>query len=568
MKFKKNLFFLVAFFLLTSFLVADYKNGVIKVDASGSSINFTKITSYNGVRGGDAMEGGIYDAHGNPIKTLEDYANGKTKYITIARDTKYDGAIYKIPTITFKDSSGNTKTLTDVEARVTDTGSAFRTDLARPLYMKNNRLSYQDKNGVWKSAPEAAGFEKQFPNGMTREENEAIRATKTDIAAYIVDNKYQIKNQPSSFEKAELIPMNDKARAADKRTADLIKKADLNSTIPTSVNTTGDLSNTETIIQNAPTESIGSNLPSSSYSGSWSSEPNKCYKYAGGAGPKGLHENVMSCNSGNKCITVPTGPSNPAPYCACSPVLDCGINNIACNAPISVTGPGACEDGRLILTTAKCVANSKSCGTAGCLNYVCKKGKNAIWDPHTRKCGCDDGFAEGSVYVVGKDLRNSLDNVEKIIGTPEKPLNSIIRSPESQKIYNTAKGELGSQVCKTGLAHACANTVSGVMANSGIPFKSTDSTAVMYNNLRNDPNWKMVPLEDARKSGCAGCLIISPTEASKIGHVGIIGDSGKVMESTHGGAFKDNRYTIAKGGLWDKIFTNKGLPTYVFQYQK
>ncbi len=99
---------------------------------------YPHLTSYSPQDSGStkAMEGGYESAtpglDGQSIvRTLDDYASGRSTYVTLAGD---DGSItgnrqigkqYIIPTITFTNNSGVTQTLTNVPAYVHDTGSAF-----------------------------------------------------------------------------------------------------------------------------------------------------------------------------------------------------------------------------------------------------------------------------------------------------------------------------------------------------------------------------------------------------------------------------------------------------------
>jgi hypothetical protein len=60
------------------------------------------------------------------VRTLDDYAAGKSAYVTVAGDPSYYGQKYTIPSITYTDASGNQQTLSNVPAYVHDTGKAFK----------------------------------------------------------------------------------------------------------------------------------------------------------------------------------------------------------------------------------------------------------------------------------------------------------------------------------------------------------------------------------------------------------------------------------------------------------
>ena len=61
------------------------------------------------------------------VRTLDDIANGTSNYITLAGDPSQYGQTYTIPSITYTDKQGVSRTLTNVQGYVHDTGSAFTT---------------------------------------------------------------------------------------------------------------------------------------------------------------------------------------------------------------------------------------------------------------------------------------------------------------------------------------------------------------------------------------------------------------------------------------------------------
>lgn len=78
------------------------------------------------------MEGGYEASRAGPdgqavVRTLADYAAGRSNYITIAGSPSQYGKSYIIPKISFMDARGAIKTLTNVKAVVHDTGGAFTT---------------------------------------------------------------------------------------------------------------------------------------------------------------------------------------------------------------------------------------------------------------------------------------------------------------------------------------------------------------------------------------------------------------------------------------------------------
>lgn len=89
-----------------------------------------KLTAYSPQGAGSTMEGGYASSRPgldgqSVVRTLDDVANGKSTYVTLAGDPSQYGKTYEIPSITYKNSSGQTVTLKNVTGYVHDTGSAF-----------------------------------------------------------------------------------------------------------------------------------------------------------------------------------------------------------------------------------------------------------------------------------------------------------------------------------------------------------------------------------------------------------------------------------------------------------
>ncbi|MFA6006485.1 MAG: hypothetical protein WC764_02010 [Candidatus Paceibacterota bacterium] len=103
---------------------------------------------------------------------------------------------------------------------------------------------------------------------------------------------------------------------------------------------------------------------SSAYCGDdyWSDEDICCYKHTGPAGPPGQYDGVTTCNAGFKMAGDPPIPT---------PVPNCGRDGKLCDLELTLAQPG----GKLL----------------SCLFAACPPKRNAIWDPQTKRCGCDDG---------------------------------------------------------------------------------------------------------------------------------------------------------------------------------
>ena len=120
----------------------------------------------------------------------------------------------------------------------------------------------------------------------------------------------------------------------------------------------------------------------------WSSDPKCCYKHTGPAGGSNQYDGVTTCNGGMKKVgdAVQTLP-------------DCGPNNSkGCDAELTPKN-------------------------YSCLWRACDKGKNAIWDPWTKRCGCDDG---------GSNILNTPDTVCPPGTHPE-----VVTSPTTSSVGAT-----------------------------------------------------------------------------------------------------------------------------------
>lgn len=91
----------------------------------------SNATAYSPRLGGDKMEGGYESSQKGPdglreVRTLSDFASGRSNYITLAGDPSHYGKEYTIPKVSWMDKSGKLRTAFNVPAVVHDTGSAFK----------------------------------------------------------------------------------------------------------------------------------------------------------------------------------------------------------------------------------------------------------------------------------------------------------------------------------------------------------------------------------------------------------------------------------------------------------
>jgi hypothetical protein len=90
-----------------------------------------RVTAYTPMRIPDPMQGGYASSRPGPdgqaeVRTLEDFDEGRSPYVTVAGNPKFYGREYTIPSLTYVNSRGETRTLQNVRAVVHDTGGAFR----------------------------------------------------------------------------------------------------------------------------------------------------------------------------------------------------------------------------------------------------------------------------------------------------------------------------------------------------------------------------------------------------------------------------------------------------------
>ena len=95
-----------------------------------------KVTAYAPTYGasnvpGAGGQGGYESSKPGPdgvaeVRTMDDYVNGRSQYVTIAGNEAYMGNRYVIPELTYIDAEGQERQLKNVPAVVHDTGSAFK----------------------------------------------------------------------------------------------------------------------------------------------------------------------------------------------------------------------------------------------------------------------------------------------------------------------------------------------------------------------------------------------------------------------------------------------------------
>lgn len=554
---KKNLFNYISLVIIVTIFFS-YREAFTYTPI-GTKLKKQVVTSYWPGAGG-GVEGGWETSKAQPgatghwkkthvPSTLEMVRKGESNYVTIASDPSRYGEWYTIPKITYTNTKGETYTMYNVKAYVHDTGGAFQGRPDKFDIAVDRGTGFSSGDGLDKQLIQNAGsLEKQ---GIVFERDDGKGETKTTWESgkdtggtgKTVEPIEQCESKPTEAEKQEC---EQKQKPPPKPPEPPPKPPPKPQPPkpPTQVSSGGEL---------------------------WDSRDRYCHKHQGPPGPKGL-KMAQTCNAGFKCFNYSCGDD----ICHSSYyVNDCGPNNINCDSAAQIGGGGYCPPKE---------SNPQDGPLAGCLNYKCKT-KNAIWDMGSKKCGCDDGSMSGSSGATPSgpgttkptqptkpkqpttptkpQQPQSTDDNGTEQTTPDEPTGDAPpQGSGSKKISDATDRALGQQVCQTGLTHACANTVSSIMEDSGIPFKKTNATAQMYKNLNSDPNWVKIPINQAKK----GDLIISPTSGNTIGHVGIVLNDGakNIGSSSRGGAFESN-YTRRS---WDTVFNErKSLPTYIFRYK-
>lgn len=143
----------------------------------------------------------------------------------------------------------------------------------------------------------------------------------------------------------------------------------------------------------------GSGSTSTAYCGDdrWSDQDICCYKHTGPAGPPGQYDGVRTCNAGYIMSGDP-----PAPIY----IPNCGKEGAKCEREVSLSAGGP---------------------LLSCLFTACKPGRNAIWDPQTKRCGCDDGGGGFST------LADSGDQIEGDTGDSTEGTRGSASDAENRK---------------------------------------------------------------------------------------------------------------------------------------
>jgi len=254
----------------------------------------------------------------------------------------------------------------------------------------------------------------------------------------------------------------------------------------------------------------------------WQTSPN-CFKHMGNPGGPMVYYLTFTCNSGIKIDGRHTR------Y-----VADCGVNNSV-----------GCSDWL-----------SRLSGTAGCLWSMCK-GNNAIWDPGTKRCGCDDGRSLRTASVpratVPSGSDQSLEQENPIGDTPqsippgektnlsavEEQKDSITKDNTSVLIDKSDKTMIvykdGQEIARTNI-NVGVNDTAGTLAGGINGDKITPTGTFTIINTKQDSNG-VYSSEGGAYMGTAFSGLSAVDQNGNIRGIGIHGgnlDSGGTLHVTNG----------------------------------
>jgi hypothetical protein len=154
--------------------------------------------------------------------------------------------------------------------------------------------------------------------------------------------------------------------------------------------------------------------------------------------------------------------------------------------------------------------------------------------------------SKGYYYVTTDSEPKTYSCVNKIKGK-----RSYILQKARNLVGKSSRNEIG------GGRKSCAVMVSKVIPDENV---KSPSTKEMFKKLKSSPSWESVSVYDAEP----GDIIISPSTGKKVGHVGVIGEDGKIYQN------KSTKKMFLKTEVtvfdWVRKYSKRSLPTYVFRY--
>ncbi len=141
----------------------------------------------------------------------------------------------------------------------------------------------------------------------------------------------------------------------------------------------------------------------------------------------------------------------------------------------------------------------------------------------------------------------------------------------AQRLNDAALGKLGVSTCNisgtNGGRLACAYAVNAIVFDAlGKPITGSNanygkSTSDMYAELSGSDRFYLVASNATQAK--PGDIVISPTQGSNTGHVGIFTTSGKIISNSSSEQQVDDKFSLDS---WQNYYSgNKGLSTYVFR---
>jgi len=225
----------------------------------------------------------------------------------------------------------------------------------------------------------------------------------------------------------------------------------------------------------------------------WCSAP-YCYKHLGPPGPPGLHEGVQFCNAGYiQAGKVPVF------------IPDCGPQGAACNIALSVARGG----------------DNLSCLVTAC------RGKNAIWDPLTKRCGCDDGKgmpAGGGNQQDGGLSENDVSDATSVL-------------QDGAQDEHGDEGDGNGDGGRSDAVNREALTKAGITINKQ---ENGPDGSTSLNGLTEQSTNKLISIRNA--SGDTGMTITGGSEAGHSTHTDSSGNSTQTVDLRYTAGSNLNKY--------------------------
>lgn len=293
--------------------------------------------------------------------------------------------------------------------------------------------------------------------------------------------------------------------------------------------------------------------------GRWSGQANCCYKQTGPAGGPNQYDGVQTCNGG---YAGQVGSAENPPR----KVEDCGVEGTACRKDTTLAMGGKLYS---------------------CLWIACDSGKNAIWDPQTKRCGCDDGKGGGRFASSYDGTNQPIEDLSGDYAFPGGYGEEDSRTTEDDYVppdngeFERQPGETKREAilrsaqeaadpfgsCRiTGTGDlACAASVNTIVQRAtGMPVGGGASTINMTRALENHPGYREVSAAEA----VPGTIIMATSIPDgnggilRHGHVGIVNTGGGVISNSSSNNRVMQNFSSIRS--WQNYYGDRGITTRFF----